>query len=71
MLLISEIGLYNYTKIYEEAIRASTYRDVAIYHVLDLNHGGLWRDMSNNERSAHRSVIVDFILAHAEKEVQD
>jgi len=69
-LLISEIGLYQYTKIYEEAIRASTYRDVAIYHVLDLNHGGLWRDMANNENSLHRKVIIDFILAHSGKDVK-
>lgn len=61
MLLVSEIGLYNYTRIYEEAIRASDYRNATIYHVLDLNHGGLWRDLAQNEDSRHRAVMVDFI----------
>jgi hypothetical protein len=62
MLLMSEIGLYNYTKTYEEAIRASDYRGATIYHVLDLDHGGLWRDMALNENSRHREVMADFIL---------
>lgn len=61
MLLISEIGLYNYTKTYEEAIRASEYREATIYHVLDLDHGGLWRDMALNENSRHRRVMASFI----------
>ncbi|MTB51478.1 alpha/beta hydrolase [Lewinella sp. W8] len=65
MLLMSEIGLYNYTKIYEEAIRESSYRDVTVHHVLDLNHGGLWRDMSQNQRSHHRMAMVNFIRAKA------
>lgn len=62
MLLMSEIGLYNYTKTYEEAIRASDYRGATIYHVLDLDHGGLWRDMAFNDKSRHRQVMADFIL---------
>jgi hypothetical protein len=62
MLLMSEIGLYNYTKTYEEAIRASDYRGATIYHVLDLDHGGLWRDMAMNKNSRHREVMADFIL---------
>ncbi|MEM9928405.1 MAG: alpha/beta hydrolase [Bacteroidota bacterium] len=61
MLLMSEIGLYRYTKTYEEAIRASAYRGATIYHVLDLNHAGLWRDMAMNEESRHRRAMADFI----------
>ncbi|MEL7163610.1 MAG: hypothetical protein AAFN92_22825, partial [Bacteroidota bacterium] len=63
MLLVSEIGLYRYTKIYEEALRASEYRAATIYHVLDLNHGGLYRDLRDNENSRHRAMIANFILA--------
>lgn len=61
MLLMSEIGLYNYTKVYEDAIRASSYRKATIYHVLNLDHGGLWRDLAHNQRSRHRAVMVEFI----------
>lgn len=64
MLLVSEIGLYNYTRTYEEAIRASGYRGATIYHVLDLDHGGLWRDLALNENSRHREVMADFILSN-------
>lgn len=62
MLLVSEIGLYRYTKTYEEAIRASDYRGATIYHVLEFDHGGLWRDLALNQESRHRAVIADFIL---------
>ena len=58
---MSEIGLYHYTQVYEDAIRASDYRQATIYHVLDLDHGGLWRDLAYNERSRHRAVLLDFM----------
>lgn len=62
MLLVSDGALFPYTQVYEARIRASSYRKATIYHVLDLNHGQLWRDLAHNARSRHRSVLVDFIL---------
>lgn len=67
MLLVSEIGLYRYTRTYEDAIRASDYRGATIYHVLDLDHGGLWRDLAMNEDSRHRQVMADFILKESQR----
>lgn len=62
MLLISEGALFNYTKLYEEKLWESDYRQCQILHVFDKDHGGLWRDISHGENSFTRNVIVDFIL---------
>ena len=65
MLLISERGLYNYTKIFEEKIRESDYRNCQILHVFNHNHGGLWRNLSEDQNSQTRNIIIDFIKRHA------
>lgn len=61
MLLISEGGLYNYTKLYEELLWESDYRQCQILHVFDKDHAGLWRDISHNEHSFTRNAMVHFI----------
>jgi acetyl esterase/lipase len=65
MLLISENGLYNYTKLFEEHLWASEYRDCQILHVFNFNHAGLWRDISNAPNSQTRNIMIDFIRFHA------
>ena len=65
MLLISEGGLFNYTKVFEEKIWASQYRKCQIFHVLNLDHAGLWNDISNTEDSQTRKVMVDFVKRQA------
>ncbi|MCB9291390.1 MAG: alpha/beta hydrolase [Lewinellaceae bacterium] len=61
MLLISDHDLYNYTKVFEEKLRESGYRDCQILHVFNFGHGGLWRDMSNSPDSQTRRIMIDFI----------
>lgn len=67
MLLISEGALFNYTKVFEEKIWDSAYRDCQILHVFDQDHGGLWRDLSNAPDSSTRKVMIDFILSQAKE----
>ncbi|WP_367387957.1 alpha/beta hydrolase [Lewinella sp. LCG006] len=67
MLLISEGALYEYTKVFEEKIWASTYRDCQIFHVFNFNHAGLWRDISNAPDSQTRKVMIDFIKRNGER----
>lgn len=61
MLLISERGLYNYTKIFEEKIKTSDYQKVTIIHVSDYDHGGLWRNLSYDSNSFTRKAIIQWI----------
>ena len=61
MLLISESGLYNYTRLFEEQLRQSAYRNIQVVHIFDFDHAGLWRDISLAEYSQTRSLMIDFI----------
>ncbi len=61
MLLVSEGGLFAYTQTFEQQIWESEYRQCQILHVMNLGHGGLWKDLSQNNDSQARKVMVDFI----------
>ena len=61
MLLISETNTYNYTKIFEDKLRATSSDKFEVLHVSDLDHGGLWKDLSLNSESVYRKKIVNFI----------
>lgn len=65
MLLISERGSYDYTKIFEEKLRESAYQDCQVLHVFNFGHAALWRDMSNAPDSQARRVMIDFIRRNA------
>jgi len=61
MLLISETNTYNYTKIFEDKLRKTGSDKFEVLHVRDLDHAGLWRDLSFNKDSIYRKRIVEFI----------
>lgn len=60
ILLISENNTYNYTKIFEDKIRATGFRDFQVLHIHSLGHGGLWKNLAADD-SVYRDFIVDFI----------
>jgi len=61
MLLLSENNTYNYTKIFEDKIRTTKYRNFQVIHIHRMGHGELWRDLSYDENSVYRDFIVNFI----------
>lgn len=61
MLLISESGTYNYTRILEDKIRSSGFEGLEVLHISELDHGGLWKNLSFENTSKHRDKIVSFI----------
>lgn len=61
MLLISDNNMYNYSKLFEERIRVTEFRDMQVIYSYDLSHGGLWRDLSFAEKSIYREIIINFI----------
>ncbi len=65
MLLISERGLYDYTKLFEERLREAHYENCQILHLFDHDHAGLWRDISHAQNSQTRHVMIDFIKRNA------
>jgi hypothetical protein len=61
MLLLSENNTYNYTKIFEDKIRTTKYRNFQVIHIHRMGHGELWRHLSYDENSVYRDFIVNFI----------
>lgn len=64
LLLISDNNMYDYSKLFEEKIRATAFRKVQVVYAYDLSHGGLWRNLSFGEQSIYRQVILNFIESH-------
>lgn len=64
VLLISDNNMYNYSKLLEEKIRATTFRDMQVVYAYDLSHGALWRNMSFDEDSLYRDIVIRFIKKH-------
>ena len=65
MLLVSDNGLFFYTKVFEEQLRNTEYRNCQIVHVFDFNHSELWKDISNAPNSQTRNIMLDFIRRHS------
>ncbi|MCB0497063.1 MAG: alpha/beta hydrolase [Cyclobacteriaceae bacterium] len=61
ILLISDNNMYNYSKLFEEKVRATDFRDMQVVYSYNLSHGELWRDLSFNESSIYRELIIGFI----------
>lgn len=61
ILLISERNTYNYTRIFEEAIRETGFGPFEVIHVRELDHAGLWKDLSFNHQSKYRRALINFI----------
>lgn len=61
ILLISEQGSYNYTRIFEAGIQDTGFEAVSVIHVRDMGHAEFWRHLSRAETSAYRDRITAFI----------
>lgn len=61
MLLISDRSLYRYTEVFEKALQEVDYQDYAIYHVFQKNHNELWEEISFEEHSLSRMLMINFI----------
>ncbi len=60
ILLFSDTNTFNYTKIFEDAIKERKFKDFEVHHV-DLTHGDLWRNLSEKEESPYRDLILNFV----------
>lgn len=60
-LVICDNSLYQYTRLLEDRLRETNFRDVQVVYAYRLSHAGLWRDMSNNPESVYRELVVRFI----------
>lgn len=65
IFLISENTTYEYTKIFENKIRETEFRDFETIHIHKLGHGQLWRHLSNEANSPYNKMITTFIHNHS------
>ncbi len=61
MLIISDGDLHNYTRLFEDRIRETDFREIQVMYAHEFSHSDLWRDMSNNAQSDYRRAMVRFI----------
>jgi acetyl esterase/lipase len=61
ILLISDNNLYNYTRLFEDRIRETDFRNVQVMYAYHLSHGGLWKNLSFDNNSIYRKSILHFI----------
>jgi hypothetical protein len=61
MLLMCDNDLYNYTRLFEDRIRETNFRNVRVVYAYNRSHGGLWRDISRASHSTYRNVIISFV----------
>ncbi len=66
-LVISETDTYDYTLLLEKAAKKANYKTMEFYHVKDKNHAGLSKDLSDNEDTPYRKLIIDYIKLHTGK----
>jgi len=61
VLLISDNNMYNYSRLFEEKIRETEFRNMQVVYAYNLSHAELWRNLSFNESSLYRDVMLTFI----------
>jgi acetyl esterase/lipase len=64
MLLISDNNMYNYSKLFEEKIRKTEFRNMQVVYAFDLTHGELWKNLSFKDNSIYRDIILNFIKSN-------
>jgi len=58
--LFSDSNTYNYTKLFEDAIRQRNFKNFEVEHV-ELSHKDLWTNLSEEVQSTYRDSILEFI----------
>lgn len=66
ILLMTDNNVYNYTRLFEDRIRETGFRDIQSYYFHDIAHGDLWRNMSYEEKSIYRNLMIEFIQSKIE-----
>lgn len=67
MLLISENQSYDYTKLFEKALKKAQKKNVSYLHVRELNHKAFYEDLAKSEKSKYRDQIIEFIYEWSSK----
>lgn len=61
MLLMADGDIDGYTKLFEEKLLSSDFRNFQAVYVHDMGHSDLWKNLSYTENSVYRNLITGFI----------
>lgn len=61
ILLICDNGTYRYTNLFEKELRTVNFQKVQVVYSHNLSHAELWKNISFDEQSNYRNIMVDFI----------
>ena len=61
ILLMSDGVVYRYSKLFEDRILETEFRDLQVVYAYALSHADLWKDLSFAENSKYREIIISFI----------
>ena len=64
-LLICDNEVYNYSRLFEEKVRETTFRKMQVVYAYDLSHAALWKNLSFSEQSMYRQIIIHFIESNS------
>ncbi len=64
MLVICDNNVYVYTRLFEDRLRETDFREVSVSYAFDLSHAELWRNISNDPNSMYRNMMITFIGEH-------
>jgi len=64
ILLMSDNNVYNYSRLFEDRIRATDFRSMQVVYAYDLSHGELWKNISFDDKSMYRQIMINFIKAN-------
>ncbi len=64
MLIISDGNVVNYTKLFEDKIRETEFNQMQVVYAHHLSHADLWKNMSFENPSIYRNLLVTFIKSN-------
>lgn len=65
MLIMSDGKVAHYTRLFEDRILETEFRNFQVVYSYNLSHGDFWRDISISEESVNRATIITFIKSHS------
>lgn len=70
MLVLSEGDTYEYSVVFEQKLTEQPFKDYQFFNAHSESHSSLWTNLSKNEFSIYRNMIVDYIKLRSQHVVK-
>lgn len=65
MLIMTDEGIHGYTRIFEDQLLETDFREFEFINVHRLTHVELWQHIGQREQSIYRDLMIEFIQSHS------